>query len=96
MEAKKRRKPAAATSFTYPTTICLRLQKSNAVVISHVSYTTHHVHNLPQGDETVTVLWSISVVKYKGNIDDLGYLSGGTATECWLSCTTRQINLIVL
>ncbi len=59
-------------------------------------YDAQRVHNLPQGDETVTVLWSISIVKFKGTIDDQGYLTG-TPTECTGShSTTRQINLIVL
>jgi len=59
-------------------------------------YDAQHVHNMPQGDENVTVFWYISIVKFKGSIDDSSHLTG-SAVECTGSRTqTRQLSLLVL
>lgn len=58
-------------------------------------YDRDRVHNMPQGDEDVNILWYISIVKIKGSIDDRGYLTG-SATECTGSrSATRQLTLEV-
>lgn len=58
-------------------------------------YDNQRVWGMKQGGESSTVVWYISVVKFTGNIDDLGHLSG-TATECSGSRTVpRSINLVV-
>jgi len=58
-------------------------------------YDSQRVWYMKQAGEAATVTWYLSVVKFTGNIDDLGHLSG-TASECSGSRTpARVINLIV-
>ena len=80
---------------------------SDTVYISHNKFMTEsqkkqfvydaqRVQYMKQGGEGSTVTWYLSVVKFTGNIDDLGHL-GGTASECSGSQTPRRsINLVVL